>query len=126
MNVRKGWIGIMSAAALAVGVFAAPPAFADHWHGHWGVGVYVGPGWWGPGWYPGWWGPGYYYPPAVVTVPSQPPVYVEQGDNGSSASAPQAYYWYHCDNPQGYYPYIRECPGGWQRVVPQPPPAPSH
>lgn len=63
--------------------------------------------------------PPYYYPyyPSVITVPVEPPVYIEQ-EPGTSGTQ----YWYHCDNPEGYYPYIKNCPGGWQRVTPAPPP----
>jgi hypothetical protein len=57
--------------------------------------------------------PPYYAP--VIAVPASPPVYIEQG----AASEPA--YWYHCEDPEGYYPYVKECPGGWQRVVPTPP-----
>ena len=71
--------------------------------------------------------PPYYYPyPYVVAMPTQPPVYIEQSSPQSvpqQAAAPQATnYWYHCDKPEGYYPYIKECLGGWQKVVPSPPP----
>ncbi|WP_322629104.1 hypothetical protein [Halothiobacillus sp.] len=62
----------------------------------------------------------YYYPPQVITVPSSPPVYIQQ-DEPPVASAPQNNYWYYCRNPQGYYPYVKQCPGGWQAVAPQPP-----
>ena len=34
----------------------------------------------------------------------------------------QTYYWYYCRDPQGYYPYVANCPGGWARVIPTPPP----
>jgi hypothetical protein len=63
-----------------------------------------------------------------MAEPSLPPAYIEQGD--VQAVPPQApaaqedYYWYHCDKPEGYYPYIKECPGGWQKVSPTPPPQP--
>ena len=36
-------------------------------------------------------------------------------------SEPQQSYWYYCQDPQGYYPYVRNCPGGWQQVLPTPP-----
>jgi len=103
------------------------------------VGVYVGPGWYGPRAYWGgaYWGgwpyaygafaypyyyPPYYYPPAVV-APSTPPVYIER-DTQSVAPAQQqpSQWWYFCPGANGYYPYVKECPGGWQRVAPQPPP----
>ena len=64
----------------------------------------------------------YYYPPYGPSA-TLPPVYVEQG-NEEAAPPPQSGYWYYCANPPGYYPYVQECPGGWQRVAPQPPPAP--
>lgn len=63
----------------------------------------------------------YYYPPAVITVPVTPPVYIQQ-----SPPALQQYpngYWYYCNNPEGYYPYIKECPTAWQKVNPIPPAA---
>ena len=84
------------------------PGFADHhdFRHHHGTRVFVAPGFW---WAPDWWGPD--YPPYAP-----PPVY------GQPETQPQ-YYWYYCQNPQGYYPYVQQCPGGWQTVVPSPPPA---
>jgi hypothetical protein len=35
---------------------------------------------------------------------------------------PQQNYWYYCQEPQGYYPYVKQCPGGWMKVLPQPAP----
>jgi hypothetical protein len=109
-----------------VGTITSGAAMADNGHfvhtrggGH--VGIYLGipfPGYWGyPTPYP-------YYPynpyyPPVVTVPSSPPVYIEQGQQ--QPATPPQHYWYYCSNPQGYYPYVRECPTGWQAVAPQPP-----
>jgi len=58
----------------------------------------------------------------IVAVPSSPPVYIEQGRGRTAAQ--QAYYWYSCSSPEGYYPYVKDCPGGWRQVVPQPPPQP--
>lgn len=62
----------------------------------------------------------YYYPPAIVTVPAQPPVYIERPAPSTTPSLP-AGYWYYCANPPGYYPYVQECPNGWQQVSPNPP-----
>ncbi|MDD1619960.1 MAG: hypothetical protein LUQ11_00650 [Methylococcaceae bacterium] len=59
----------------------------------------------------------YYYPP-VVTVPSAPPVYIEQRPPVTRDYP--AGYWYYCSNPEGYYPYVKECPDGWQQVDPAP------
>ncbi len=74
------------------------------------IGVPYGHYWWyGPP-------PYYYFPPPVILRP-EPQVYIER-----SAPQPQAeVYWYYCSSPQGYHPYVKDCPGGWQRVVPTPP-----
>jgi hypothetical protein len=131
-------IKLLCAAAVAALFAVSGPALAhdhdgDHWrseavdwhggggwHGGWrgrddddfdgGFGVVIGgPFWpWGP--------PDFYYPPQVVEVPIQPPTYIEQD------TPPGAGYWYYCRDPRGYYPYVKACPGGWQRVAPQPPP----
>jgi FKBP-type peptidyl-prolyl cis-trans isomerase FkpA len=40
----------------------------------------------------------------------------------SAQTAPQsgqASFWYYCSDAKAYYPYVRECPSGWQQVVPQ-------
>lgn len=77
-----------------------------------------------PSYYSPYYYPPYYYPPAVVTVPTEPPVYVERGE--TAGPAPRASdSWYYCADPQGYYPYVEQCPGGWQAVPPRPPAAPG-
>ena len=87
-----------------------------------GLGLFVGaPLLWG-----GYYGSPYYYPPSYYYPPypaASPPVYMEQGAPApATAPAPsQAYWWYYCADSQSYYPYVRQCPGGWQRVAPQPP-----
>lgn len=86
-----------------------------HGHGgHFGVGILVGPGW-GPGWWGGPYYPYYpyypYSPPAVA--PREPDTYVQPEEPGS---------WYYCPNPEGYYPYVKQCPKGWMKVIPSPPP----
>jgi hypothetical protein len=112
--------------------------FGGHGHGygggHWGhhyggfyggpaFRFYVGPGF---GWpyyspyYAPYYSPYYGYPPAVTIAPQAPTVYIQRGDM-QSAPQPQANYWHYCQNPEGYYPYVKECPGGWQQVAPQPP-----
>jgi hypothetical protein len=112
----------------------AVPGYAQHgggWHG--GGGGWHGGGW---GWRGGWWGPGWGYPyygyPYPYTYPypygypaNSPPVMGESSPQTYiQQEAPAQQYWYYCQNPQGYYPYVRECPGGWQQVAPQPPPPP--
>ena len=87
-----------------------------------GIGIYgLGLGYYGWPYY----SPYYAYPPAVVQVPSSPPVYIEQGGGQvAPAQAPQSQsgYWYYCADSRAYYPYVKECPAGWQQVAPQPPP----
>jgi hypothetical protein len=56
--------------------------------------------------------PYYYYEAPPVVIQQQAPVYV-QGDPEPSS------YWYYCRNSQAYYPYVKECPGGWMKVVPE-------
>ena len=76
-----------------------------------------GPGFYRPYYYP-YYSPFYSYsPPAIVTVPVSPPVYVERG---GSAPSQESGYWYYCNNPEGYYPYVKQCPNGWTKVPPRP------
>jgi len=106
-----------------LGATLAQPALA-HGHGHGRVVVGIGfggPYWGGRGWgYPG----PYYYPysyPYPAYVPSQPATYIQQEvAPAAPASATPQGYWYYCSDAQAYYPYVKECPGGWQRVSPQP------
>jgi hypothetical protein len=62
----------------------------------------------------------YYYSPAVE--PASPPTYIERGAPAAEPSQPSQSYWYFCRESNAYYPYVKHCPGGWQRVDPQPPP----
>lgn len=122
-----------TAASLAL-LSLSPPAEA-HGRVRGNVTFHFGywPGYW---WGPGYWGyrylpppPAYYYPdypywpPVVVTRPD-PPVYIERDaapPETSPAAEPPAW-WYWCPGEKKYYPYVKECPGGWQRVPPQPVP----
>jgi len=111
-NFRLVVVSLCGALAAAL-LFAAAPAEA---HGYYGPrsGVYFQFG--VPLW-PGYWGPHYYYdyPPPAAYYPPAPPVYVEREE-----PAQQPVWWYWCPSAKGYYPYVKECPGGWQRVAPQP------
>jgi hypothetical protein len=81
---------------------------------YWGYYSYPYP-YYAPYYYP------YYYPPAYY--PSAPTTYVERGNGPAAAPQPAAeHWWYYCAGSRMYYPYTKECPGGWQRVSPQPPP----
>lgn len=90
-------------------------------HGRVHVGVGFGH-YWGPS--PWYYAPSpFYYRPEVVVVPApQPMVYIEKAQEAPSETAPRSadQYWYYCASSKGYYPYVKECPGGWQKVLPHP------
>jgi len=114
IKLLKWLVALMLLAGAGIG-----SAWADHGyygHGHTRFGVVVGVPF-GPWYYP----PPYYYPPYSPVVIERPPVYVEQSAPPQTA---QAGYWYYCAAAKAYYPYVNECPGGWQRVAPQPPAQP--
>lgn len=98
-----------------------------HGHGHVRFGVFIGGPYWSPwGYYPP---PTYYYPPSYyppVVIERQAPIYIEQAAPAAvaPAPAPQTSFWYYCSAAKGYYPYVKECPSGWQKVLPQPPDQP--
>lgn len=94
-------------AALGVGDAAAHGGGHRHFHRGAHFGFFVGP-FWGP-----WYRP-YDYPPVVVE--QAPPVYIERDPESAAASG----HWYYCNGARGYYPYVKECPGGWLKVPPQP------
>lgn len=110
-------------AFLLLAVAGTTAAWADHPHGRVHFGVYIG----GPAWPWGYPPPPYYYyppyyPPVVIERPA--PVYIEQAPPAVATPAPpapQTNYWYYCSAAKGYYPYVKECPSGWQKVLPQPP-----
>jgi len=122
-------VKLMLALMLLVASVAGQNAWADRGHFHHGgharVGVSIGVG--VPLGWPWWYEPyPYYYPyypyysrPTIVE--SGPTEYVERSQSQGSES-PASNYWYYCHRPDGYYPYVKECPGGWDRVTPQPVP----
>jgi hypothetical protein len=104
------------------GAYRGHGTYYRHGHSHIGVGVYFGGPWWYypyPSYYPPYAYP-YYYPPAY----SEPPYPTEYVERESAPAAPQRAdpYWYFCPESNAYYPYVKQCPGGWQRVAPSPPP----
>ena len=119
MNVTKLLIVLLLLGA--TGVSNAGGRHGGHRsHGHFSV--IVGP-YWGPYWGPRYYPP--YYAPIVVER-SAPLVYIEQQPAllapppSASGIATPSNYWYYCAPAAGYYPYVKECPGGWQKVLPQP------
>ncbi len=117
MNKIKAALTVMT---VLLGLAASGPALA-HGGGHVRFGVVIG----GP-FYPWYWygypyGYPYYYPPAYYP-PSAPTTYIEQGGQAAPAQPQSQGYWYYCADAKSYYPYVKECPAGWQRVAPTPPP----
>lgn len=132
---------VLTASLVALSLASSGEALADHHGGHGGrggagvgIGLVLGLGlglelaspYYGPAYYypsPYYYAPPpYYYPPPVVVAPYVPPVYVEQGDYARSVPDQPPASWYYCAGSKAYYPYVRQCPEGWQRVSPQPPP----
>jgi hypothetical protein len=103
-------------AVLVLATAASVPAAAHGWrHGHVRFGVFIGAPVLAYGWmYPPPWYVWSYAPPRVVVTAS--PVYIERDTEGPAPGA----WWYYCPEARAYYPYVRDCPGGWQRVPPQP------
>ncbi len=103
---------VIIAVLLVAGVV---PVYA---HGGFRGTIWIGPGWgwgWGPAYYP------YYYPysyqPPVV-IQQQAPIDEYQQQSPQTQELP--YYWYFCPDARAYYPYVKQCPGGWKRVIPRP------
>ena len=44
---------------------------------------------------------------------------ISQPSAQTAPQSEQASFWYYCNDAKAYYPYVRECPSGWQKVVPQ-------
>ncbi len=61
----------------------------------------------------------YYDDPVIITVPSEPTVYVERSTERPTDDSD---YWYYCPSSRTYYPYVKDCREDWMKVVPQPPP----
>ncbi len=83
------------------------------------VGIGIGPvwPWWGAPYYPYYYSPYYYSEPPIV-IQQQSPLYEQQAPQVKE----QQYYWYYCQGSKTYYPYVKQCPGGWIKVVPTPSP----
>lgn len=109
----KKWNVVWGIIVLLSVLFAGNAMAYDHWHhGHYwgGPRVVINP------WFP------LYYPPPVYVQPPPvyrpPEVYIQQ----PPPAPPEQGYWYYCEGAKAYYPYVKECPGGWMKVLPQPAP----
>ena len=121
MNLTRNF-----ALAIVLAILGSVVTESANAHGYRGgrvtVGIGIGAPYWGWGWgygypyYP-YYAPAYYGYPAYA--PAQPTTYIQQ-EAPPAPAAPQQGYWYYCGDAQAYYPYVKECPGGWQRVNPQP------
>ncbi len=115
---HSGWTGHHTAWHGYYGGYHGGHYGGHYWgpHFYWGGSFVLGP-WWYP-WYP-YYGYGYAAPYYGYAAPrdyaQQPQVYVDPQQT-------QQNYWYFCQDPQGYYPYVKNCPGGWMKVTPQPAP----
>ena len=99
---------------VAVFVLLSAGALPGYAYVRWNIGITVPI--WGPWWgYPAYPYPYYSSPPAVI---QQQPAYGGQAPQGGG----QPYYWYYCPDARTYYPYVKQCPGGWLKVVPTPAP----
>ena len=115
-------------AICALLLMSAGSAWAGGWRGHGSVGIYIGPGgyWRAPIYRPYYFPAPYLYadpfyaPAPVIIERAPPPVYIEQGQVAVEPALETTNYWHYCPEAKGYYPYIKECPGGWQKVLPQP------
>jgi hypothetical protein len=119
MDARKALAATMLTVMAAA---AASPAWADrrghhHHGGHVRFGIVLGA--------PLFWPHHHYQPyyPRTVVIREEPRTYIEKSD-APDASPSSSGYWYYCRSADMYYPYTQHCPGGWERVAPQPPGAP--
>ena len=60
--------------------------------------------------------------PEGYVVVEQPPGSPEFIQQNPPAQRDDRYYWYYCREADKYYPYVKQCPGGWMKVVPNTPP----
>ncbi|TFW08493.1 hypothetical protein E4K72_07695 [Oxalobacteraceae bacterium OM1] len=131
MRIRSRLPSLLAIALCAAAVSAPADAhgyYRGHggrWHGgsrtHFGLflGVPLAAPYYGP--YPYYYRPPvvvYDYPAVVSTVPTSPPVYIEQQPQ---AAGPQSDgWWYYCRSRQAYYPNVPSCPEPFERVAPRP------
>jgi len=111
-KLSRCWMGLLLLMTIGAGTALADP----YWHHH--RRHHHHPYWFWPRVVIAPWPRYCYDPPApiiVQTVPRYypPEVYIQQ------SPPPEQGYWYYCESARAYYPYVKECPGGWMKVVPQ-------
>jgi hypothetical protein len=127
---RWGWASLVIAALLIATVAPSEAGGRHHRHGGGrvfiGLGLGVGPWWYGYPYYPYSYYPHWYYPPPAYAYPApvvqQPTVYVEQSPVPPADSAPAVpqQYWYYCEPGGGYYPKVESCTEPWVKVPARP------
>ena len=116
MHTIRKYLAVSFFVAIVVQTLAPVSAYAWHDRGR----IWIGPGWgWGP--YPYRYYSPYAEEPPVI-VQQQPDVIIQAAPQ-QQAPPPEQAYWYYCLEKQTYYPYVTECPSGWMKVVPTPPPS---
>jgi hypothetical protein len=135
MKAARAALAVVALCALSLAASAPAQAhgyyrgghYSGHSNVHWGF--YFGWPYYNSWYYPTYpysypYGYGYPYYPyygGTVVVPSGPTTYVERGDQQAAPERPAQSWWYYCPESKTYYPYVKQCPGGWQKVEPQPP-----
>jgi hypothetical protein len=127
--MKKAWCALLLVASIGAAAELSASGrgyYRGHGHrSHIDFGFYFGPPVFGyryyqPYWHPYYPYPYYSYPPAVITVPSQPPVYIEKEPSRPASEGSEGY-WYYCADPNGYYPYVKDCRVEWRPVPARPP-----
>jgi hypothetical protein len=124
MNGRKRWTTAVAGLCLALLLSDAEAHGRGHgrgWHPGFRSGSGIGFYFWGSPFLgsPFW---PYYYPPyyaPMMTMPSEPPTYVERTDGKERAQPLPPNYWYYCTDPPGYYPSVATCLREWIPVAPR-------
>ena len=127
LRISMAVVAVLLMSAVSGQAYRGGGGHGGGWGGHGGGG-----GWgWGPaiglGVGLGLWGlssPYYGYPyyPSYNPAPIIEQPLTEMYAEPAPPQSVQPTYWYYCRVPEGYYPYVKQCPDGWMKVVPSPPP----
>jgi hypothetical protein len=122
MKILRFGVTMALLLAFASSAMAHPPYHRPYPRSSVSLGFYFGDPWFPYYPYPPYppYPPRVYMPAPIIVTPPAPPVYIEQQPAPSTGGPLEAGYWYYCEEAKAYYPYVKQCPGGWQRVAPQP------